>query len=795
MQLTFLQADEPLTKKYTRRPDGGYDSESYPMLSQVTSHVEDVETIDEFELALKKHAELGHCLHTGSLDRPLENESRKGHHDRDEARRWIVLDLDGLSSFNGVDEFLEELPKAFQQTSYIVQHSPSSGIKPGIRAHVYFLLDRDEAMQDIKTWIIDTNLATEKLRNEITLTAKDFALSYPLDKVANDNGRVVYITAPQCEGFADPVVHRISVVRKDHSVLRHDFRRAVVSEVKALERSHIDKLREDKGLKKSRVKDYYERRGDIDVLKRNITEPGRIHPVRQDSDFVVRCNLDDGDSEAYFYYIEFPTLLRNHKGEPCLFMEAVDKKYYDEVAFPEAKKCWEKNVMPFVFRNKHDDSYYAGARQNDEIIVQPHKIGSHDKIKSWFFQVAPHVVPPDLDQVENWEVKFDPTFGKQWNPDERVFNTWKQTDIMAGAQYRSVPPVTITKVIAHALGNSGVEYNRFINWLAYIYQTRQKTGTAWILHGVQGTGKGLLVDHILTPLFGYDYVRKQQARDLRADFNGWMEKAIFVNLDEFDVHDTGDNKDSVMAALKNWITDTRVSIRHMYAGHRMTDNFTNFIVTTNSQHSIPVPVGERRFSFGKRQEKRLEITPDEVDLIKEELSHFAGYLSGYDVDRQEAHTCLENSDKKFSQELSKTTIEEFVEAVQTGDLLYFDVINNENVDFDMGRNYKQLLDRMIKQAGNDDVSYLTLDEMLHAYQMATGGRKVKAKVLKTLAHKGLKPTRVRMEDDSRPNVFTIKWDLSAKDKVLFGTHLKAVEPQKIPGKKELQDPISPPSIE
>ena len=794
MQLTFLQADKPLTKKYTRRPDGGYDSESYPMLYQVTSHVEAVETIDEFELALKKHAELGHCLHTGSLDRPLENESRKGHHDRDEARRWIVLDLDGLSSFNGVDEFLDNMPTAFQQTSYVVQHSPSSGIKPGIRAHVYFLLDREEAMQDIKTWIINTNLATEKLRDEITLTAKDFALSYPLDRIANDNGRVVYITAPACVGFPDPVAERISVIRKEHDILRHDFRRAVVSDVKALERSHIDQLREDKGLKKSRVKDYYERRGDIDVLKGTLTEPGRLHPIRQDSDFVVRCNLDDGDSEAYFYYIEYPTLIRNHKGEPALFMEKVDKKYYDEVAMPAAKARWEKNIMPFVFRNKHDDSYYAGARKGDDIVIQPHKIGSHDKIKSWFFQVAPHVVPPDLDQVENWEVKFDPTFQQQWNPDERVFNTWKQTDIIAGAQYRSTPPVTITRVIAHALGNSGVEYDRFINWLAYIYQTRQKTGTAWILHGVQGTGKGLLVDHVLTPIFGHDYVKKQQARDLRADFNGWMEQAIFVNLDEFDVHDTGDNKNSVMAALKNWITDTRVSIRNMYAGHRMSNNFTNFIVTTNSQNSIPVPPGERRFSFGVRQEERLEITADEVDLIKEELSHFAGYLIGYNVDRQEAHTCLENDTKRASQELSKTTIVEFVEAMQVGDLFYFHEILREHTDFDMGRNYQQLLDRMTLEAKDEKPSLLSADELLCAFEMAVGGRRSKMKVMKTMAHKGLEPERLQIAG-KRTRGFQIEWDLTAEERADLGIHLKPVETQNVPGEKELQVPISPPNIE
>jgi hypothetical protein len=391
-------------------------------------------------------------------------------------------------------------------------------------------------------------------------------------------------------------------------------------------------------------------------------------------------------------------------------------------------------------------------------------------------------------------MKFDPTYGEQWNPEEKVFNTYRKTEIMAKATYRTLPPKTITRVIAHALGGGEIEYHRFINWLAYIYQTRKKTGTAWIMHGVQGTGKGLLVDHILTPIFGADYVRKQQARDLRADFNGWMETAIFVNLDEFDVHDTGSSQDSIMAALKNWITDTRLSIRALYAGHRMTDNFTNFIVTTNSQNSIPVPPGERRFSYGMRQEEKIDITPADVEMIKAELADFAGYLLGYDVNAEEAHQCLENETKLRAQELSKNTIEEFVEAVAIGDLRYFYEILREHADFDMGRNYQQVLDRMTADAKADKQTCLSPDEMLAAYEMATGGKKVKAKVMKTLAYKNLKPGRYQV-NGQRVRGFLIKWNLSEEDKTELGTHLKAVVSPKEPGEKDLQVPTSPPNME
>lgn len=776
MQLTFLQAEEPLTKKYTKREDGGYDSESYPMLFRVTSHVEDVETIDDFAAALRKHAELGHCLHTGSLDRRLENESRKGHHDKDEERAWIVLDLDGLKNFTSVESFIAALPESFHDTSYIVQHSPSSGIKPGIRAHVFFMLDRPEHMADIKNWAIQTNLVTEKLRDEVTLTAKDFALSYPLDKIANDNGRVVYITAPECVGFEDPVSERISVVRKDNDLLRHNFR-GNVADVKKLERDHIDKLRADKGLKKHRHKTYYDvDKNGNEYLKRDLTEPGRVRPVAKDTDNIMRCNLDDGDSEAYFYYINAPRLLRNHKGEPNLLMEKLDPKYFKEVAMPAARDKWEEGKLAFCFRNRDDDRWYVGSRVGNEIIDQPHPIGTEAKIEGWYRQTSPGVPAPKADEIDTWEMKFDPELEHQWNPEKRIFNTWRKSEIMSGATYRSLPPPIITRIIGHVTGGPE-EYHKFINWLAYIYQNRAKTGTAWILHGVQGTGKGLLIDRILSPILGEDYVVKQQSRNLKAEFNGFLEKALIVNLDEFDLQDAGREYNAVMQALKMWITDKRFNIRRMHTESKQMENFSNFILTTNSQNGMPIPEGDRRFSFGLRQEKKLKITPEEVEAISTELHDFASYLKGYEVDKLLAHTAHENTAKERAAELSLNTTEEFASAIAKGDIQFFiDIADQDNHDdFATAGNAKRTIKKWVDDAKQDEVTKSSVPELLDFYKLWTGNSKTTvAKLRKIFEHKQLYAKRIRLPDGKRPWGYEIEWRLSDEDRAGLGAHLKAV---------------------
>ena len=775
MQLTFLQAAVPLTKKYTKRSDGGYDKTSYPNISKVTSHVEEATTPEDFAAALRVHAEKGHCLHTGSVNKPLLEESRKGSHDKDEKRAWIVLDLDGIE-YASVEEFINELPDQFHEVSYVAQHSPSSGLKPGLNMHLFFLLDKAESMVVASDTIRHLNFVTKTLRNRVTLTTSQKILSLPLDWIANKNGRVVYITAPECVGFSDPVTERIEVVKKAYDELRFNFYTVTPDEMKTQNRTLIDELRAAAGLPKIRG-EIFTMGKNGEILRKRHTDKGRIHDAEPDSDTIMRCNIDGGDSHAYFYYIKRPHLIRNHKGEPALYMEAFDPEYYEKVALPAAAALWEKDTQPFVFRNLYDDKYYVGLRVGEDVTQQPCVIGSESKIDDYYTQHGGLGVPSP---IESWKLCFNPTLDGQWNPGGKVFNTWRKTNLQASAMFRSLPPDVITKVIMHAIGSDEEAYGRFINWLAYIYQNRTKTGTAWIFHGVQGTGKGLLIDHVLTPIFGHDYVVKQQSRNLRAEFNGWMERAIFVNLDEFDIQDAGGEAQSVMQALKMWITDGRLSIRAMHKESRMTDNFSNFIMTTNAKSALPVDDGDRRFSFGVRQEKRLEISPEEVDAISSELDQFAGYLLGYKVDKLLAHTCLENSAKAQAKALSKTSIEEFVDAVRIGNMQYFvDGRQEHTHDQALGGMYQEVLNKWISDAKDTGSSTISAANLLTAYKVICSedkGMKIE-KFKKLMGHKNLPAKRLQLSNGARIYGWKVSWDMDQETLKNIGGHIKAVKSQ------------------
>jgi len=774
MQLTFLQAAVPLTKKYTKRSDGGYDKTSYPNISKVTSHVEDVDTPEGFAAALRYHATKGNCLHTGSVVKPLQDESRKGSHDKDEKRGWIVLDLDGLD-YPNVEAFIKELPDEFHKVSYVAQHSPSSGLKPGLNMHLFFLLDRAESMIVASDTIRHLNFVTKSLRDRVALTTSNKILSLPLDWVANKNGRVVYITAPECVGFEDPLKDRIEVVSKDYNELRFNFYAVTPDEMKMQNRGLIDELRAAAGLPKIRGEMYTITKSG-EVLRKRHTDKGRIHDCSLDSDTIMRCNIDGGDSDAYFYYVKAPALIRNHKGEPAIFMEAFDPTYYNDVALPAARALWEKETQPFVFRNLYDDKYYVGLRIGDDVTQQPALIGSESKIEDYFTQHGGHGVP---DPIDTWRMEFNPTLDGQWNPSEKIFNTWRKTDLQKSAMFRSLPPNVITKIITHVVGGDEKAYNRFINWLAFVYQKRTKTGTAWIFHGVQGTGKGLLVDHILSPIFGFEYVAKQQTRGLRDAFNIWMEKSLIINLDEFDVTDIGTDANGVMQNIKMWITDTFVSIRGMHQPARKAKNFSNFILTTNARSAMPVDEGDRRISFGARQEKRLDITPDEFDVIESELEQFAGYLSGYNVDAQLARTCLENSAKEAARELGKTSIEEFADAVKNGDLQFFvDGVDQETDTPGLRIEFEKLLGTWIDDVKHSRATGVTVGEMHLAYRMfCNEDKKLKqGKFLKIMSFKAVAATRPRV-NGKQIRGWKIDWKVDQKTLVNIGAHIKAASTQ------------------
>lgn len=686
-----------------------------------------------------------------------------------------MLDIDGFD-VPDVETFIKTiLPAPFHNASYILQHSPSSGIKPGVRVHIFFLLDVAISTRMVSTWLKWQNLATRQLRDQVTLSNSEYALSLKLDWVANNNGRIVYITAPECSNFDDPVAERITLVVKEYDLLSFNFGAVSIEKINVDYQALLAKLRDDAGLPVSKKKEYFRYVGDKVFLHKDLVQPGAITGYTEDSDLFMRCNLNGGDSEAYYYHRNNPKYLHNFKGEPSIPLEQLDKHHYDTIAKPWADALQEKGVNPFVFRDDPSDKYFIGRRRGDEVIRQPSTIGSILKIEHYYTEFG--MAPPD--PIPTWDRMFDPTLKRQYNADEKVFNTWCPTTIMREATFRSKMPPTIERVIRHATGSDPEAYERFINWLAYIYQNRTKSGTAWILHGCPGTGKGLITQHIIPPIFGEDYCVTQQVRDLKQVFNGWMEQAIFVTIDEANTDDAGAESKQIVEALKLWITERRISIRHMQQVARMFRSFSNFIFTSNDFGVLPISPGDRRFNVAPRQETPLQITAKEVTELRRELPHFAGYMLGYKVDKEMAHTPLANDAKRAIVEYKLSSIEEFVRAIQAGDLMFFLDSWEMGVPTPETAQVDSILNEWIKNAKAGEPSVIPTKALLTVYAAMVSGRRDTpiSKFKKNMQRHNMIPTKTRY-NGKRIVGWKVEWVLEAEDLIDIGAHIRPVKTDK-----------------
>lgn len=775
MQLTFLEAAVPLTKGYEKRPDGSYAGGAYPGVTNFTSHTEEVENPAQFAAALSKHAAEGHCLLTNSLEKAIVNESRRQLSDKHEPREWVLMDIDGLDGVDSVDEFIYKvLPPPFYDVSYVVQHSPSSGIKPGVRAHIYFLLYDKIDPRSIEGWLAEINLTNSVLSNQVTLSKSNLALHYPLDRVASRNGRIVYITPPECKNFADPVSERIHVVEKKHDKLSFAFSTLTPAEIARHVRDHVNTLRGQKGLKVSKKEEHIRISQDgLEILHDDLVEAGTVSSWMEDNERFMRCNINGGDSYAYYYYRDQDDpYIHNFKGEPSFRMRLFDPEFYRSHVMPHFDSLEQRRPRPFVFRDRLTDKWYAGLRQNEEIVEQPYVIGSDGKIDDYFSQYG--ASPPAVKQT--WDRIFDPTFDHQWNEDDKVFNIWRPTEYQTNTMYASGVPDTIEKILRHVTGDDQETYDHFVNWLAYTFQNRTKTGTAWVMHGVPGTGKGLLFHHIITPIFGRDYCVSKQIKDLKDKFNGWMEQCLFVNIDEVNAEDAGREAREVVNALKNWITEPIMSIRHMQAAALMRESFINFIFTTNDFGVLPIQDGDRRFNVAPRQENKIEIEPEEVKKIKDELHSFSSYLASYKVDREKAHTALDNQAKSDLKMAARNSIEEFFQAVREGDLEFFVDGTHEHTDqYQSLADFKEAVDRWIADAKAGRASVVTRHELKAAHIVMCRDKPMKSTAfLKMAAKKGMPEKRYRGEEN-RLRGWKVDWELDESARRELKIHLTAVK--------------------
>ena len=703
MEVVFLKAKQRLIKEITSKG-----TTPYPLVKKFTSIHKTIEKtpegFDKFFGYLHSQAAAGACLYKGLLKRKLKNESRAFLTDRIAQTELLVLDLDGIdfplgskSTLNTYDlqaiaeQFVAYLPIEFHNVSYVAQASASLGMKGNkVSMHLFFLLTNPVSPTILKEWIKTLNYEIEFLANQLKLSANGQSISYPLDVSLAENSKLIYIAAPKFVNVQDPIEgDRLCAVKRgsstvDISTLVKDVNPEKVYNVGIQIKNG---LRKKAGLskKKERITTVNVNNQTQEVLK----NPDKMSiEVCRVSEPYVNCNINGGDSGAYYFVLTNPHYMYNFKGEPLFEIEKADPEFYKSIFEKFAEQMSEgKGIKPIVLRDFYTDTYYNGVfdqekqQFTDDYPLTPTQKGSLDGFMRTHNRANPDFIP-------DARVMFDPSskIGIQLETAPYQVNLYRQTEYMLRAPedvatlaygeavtlQRYIP--TIYTLIKHILGEGPTEVEHFVNWLAYIYQNKRKTMTAWILTGVPGTGKGLFIHRVLKPLFGEAQAPMRSIENIEEQFNLYMRTALFLVVDEFRMAASG-NVGKMADKLKHQITEPNLTIRAMRTNQVELPSFCNFIFLTNRADAVKIEDGDRRYNVGPRQEVKVENKYPELlnnlELIEQELYIFAALLDSFQVDVRMAHTALENQAKKEMKEVSMSVLEEFANAIKINNLEYF----------------------------------------------------------------------------------------------------------------------------
>jgi hypothetical protein len=397
-------------------------------------------------------------------------------------------------------------------------------------------------------------------------------------------------------------------------------------------------------------------------------ESAEITEMKTERGFVY-FNLNGGDSWAYYHPVEKPYYIFNFKGEPVYRTQDLLPSYWAELAkIIKEGKPDSSGMITLAFRDFATDTYYNGTYNTKTKALDLSKAGSKEKLKDFLKDNG----KPIIDAVPDWDLVFDPEMTDVIDCDKKILNTYRASDFLLREPDPTVtrPPALIDRIALHAVGGDPVILDAFYNWTACIVQHKTTTLTAWILHGTQGTGKGVLFNHILRPILGTDNTAMMRAEELSTEFTGRFDNKFLVFIDEIQAEESTQFQ-RVVARLKSMITEPTISIRNMYAEARERANHCNFIFASNMPQPMVISEGDRRFNVAAYQHEKIQLSFEEIDSIKDQLFEFYSFLCNYPADRVRARTVIHTADRERVISLGVQSAEDVSRKLTEGNLAYF----------------------------------------------------------------------------------------------------------------------------
>ncbi|MGD9806307.1 MAG: primase-helicase family protein [Hyphomicrobiaceae bacterium] len=143
-------------------------------------------------------------------------------------------------------------------------------------------------------------------------------------------------------------------------------------------------------------------------------------------------------------------------------------------------------------------------------------------------------------------------------------------------------------------GGNQAHYDYLLDWFAHLIQSPQsKPGCAVVLRSdKEGTGKSMIVETLLTRIFGSQTVRTVDDMDeLTRNFNSQMETTLVLGLDEALFAGSAKQRNSIYHSIS---ADT-IDIERKGVDKYRAKSYCRFILTANAKWVVPAGVHSRRF--------------------------------------------------------------------------------------------------------------------------------------------------------------------------------------------------------
>jgi hypothetical protein len=810
VKATFLEAKMALVKQFAVHDEltGETVDKAYPKAANFITHTHEVETIDQYHAVLSDAASKWYGMLKGEPLRQLtEFSDRKGLTDRSTKTHLLVLDVDGLpwdrqlkSELGQIDVIqaaqwiVKLLPEAFQDVSYVAAASSSFGRKPGLRMHLHFYLETPVMPEVLRGVITMLNFNVPYINDQMQLTPAGRQLSYPIDPCMADNSRIVYI-APPIFGRADENPFkkdsdRIVLVNGRNEKLDLQPLIEAFSGPELLKRKEkrLKQLMAEAGIEFVKQKTVsINHRGTVIRVLQN-PEQMQMDMARITDEF-VQYNINGGDSNAYWVWMDNPDIVYSFKPDemPFRFKTADPEAYAAHIeqfgklierAAARENENGDK-VVPMMVMDRMLNAILTVEYDPFNDVVTTSAVNSKDNAENWMLDRG--IMPAD--PTPAYTMLFDPTSGVGHDLKRRILNTYVPSKAMKESPMFSGDPLSFgdaeewmrehapicATVIMNMVGDDALCFEQFVNWFAFMVQRREKPETAWVVHGVEGTGKGLFIKRIAKPILGERYVIEKKLRDISDDkYNGYMAEALLLFVDEFNMNDGHSSSRAAANLLKQQITESSLTIREMQRNPTNRRTFFGMMFASNDVDSMRLSPTDRRYNVCPRQEIPLNRVIPDINLqrdfydtaIAAEVVVLTSMLLAYEIEEHRVRTPLDNEAKVIAAEAGMTTDEVFFGALRKGNLEFFEpmatITLSPSVDLAKATILKRVAEKWIAEFIVGTRSKIKKDDLMQMFEFMTGYRINGISFGRKCKQQGLPESQFR-EGEVRYRGFEIEW--------------------------------------